>query len=165
MFGKAGRPNAGCNNSRKPWEINPNKHLNNSNTVLLIGPSVARLSASERKGQKWPIWYTAEAGRPYSVPSEENECMRALLDAGLLVDLHHDEIQAVREYVRSIPVFLKGRTRTHFWVTPLRKIARVEFDLVDFTRTKGLTCPGTRNCNWRWLKSEITDNKKLVHVH
>jgi hypothetical protein len=91
--------------------------------------------------------------------------MRAMSDAGMFMSLQLNEVQAVRDYVRSIPVVLKGRTRTHFWVTPLRKIERVEFDLVEFTRTKGLTCPGTRNCNWRWLKSEITDNTNLVHVH
>ena len=67
--------------------------------------------------------------------------MRAMSDAGLLVSLQLDEIQAVRDYVRSIPVVLKGRTRTHFWVTPLNKIDRVDFDLLDFTRAKGLTCP------------------------
>ena len=156
VFAKAGRPNVGGNISRKPWEIHPDKHCNNINTLVLIGPSVAKLSAAERGGHKWPIWYTAEADRPFSVPAEENECMRAMSDAGLLVSLQLDEIQAVRDYVRSIPVVLKGRTRTHFWVTPLIKIDRVDFDLLDLTRAKGLTCPPSRNCNWRWLKQENT---------
>ena len=155
MFAKAGRPNAGCNRSRKPWEIHPDKHNNEIDTMLLIGPIVGKLTVAERGGQQWPIWYTAEAGRPFAVPAEEKECMSAMAEAGLFAWLYPDEIQAVREYVCSIPIVLKG-TRTHFWVTPLSNMVRVDFDLLDFTRAKGLTCPPARNCNWRWLKPVVT---------
>ena len=156
MFAKAGRPNVGSSMSRKPWEIHPDKHDNENETMVLIGPNVAKLTAAERAGQKWPIWYTAGVGKFFTVPAEERECMSALTEAGLFKCLQPEEIQAVREYVRSIPIVLKGRTRTHFWVTPLIKIDRVDFDLLDLTRAKGLTCPPSRNCNWRWLKPEST---------
>ena len=155
MFAKAGRPNVGCTKCRKPWEIHPDKHDSGINTMLLIGPNVSKLTAAERAGQKWPIWYTAAAGRPFPVPAKEKECMRAMTEAGLIACLHPDEIESVCEYVSSIPTALKDRIRTHFWVTPLIAITRVEFDLLDFTRAKGLMCPGEWNCNWRWLKQEI----------
>jgi hypothetical protein len=154
MFAKAGRPQVGCCRSRKPWEIHPDKHDNEIETMVLIGPNVAKLTAAERADQKWPIWYTALAGKPFAVPAEERECMSAMSKAGLFKCLQPEEIQAIREYVCSIPVVLKGRTRTQFWVTPLSKIARVDFDLLDFTQANGLTCPPSRNCNWRWLKAD-----------
>ena len=152
MFAKAGRPNVGSSMSRKPWEIHPDKQDNENETMVLIGPNVGKLTAAERAGQKWPIH--SIGGKTFAVPMEERECMSAMLEAGLFKCLQPEEIQAIREYVTSIPVVLKGRTRTHFWVTPLSKIARVDFDLLDFTRAKGLTCPPSWNCNWRWLKAE-----------
>ena len=155
MFAKAGRPNVGCSLSRKPWEIHPDFHGTDIDAVeVLVGPTVVGLSKEERGGGKWPIWYTARTGTPIPVPTDEAECMNKMTALGLFEHMSGEEVDEVREYVRSIPRALKRRTRRCFWVTPLQ-ITRVQFDLVDFTRERGLVCPRAMNCNWKWLKRGV----------
>ena len=113
MFAKAGRPNVGCRKSRKPWEIHPDFHGNESVEVL-VGPTVVGLTKEERGGKTWPIWYTAVTGRPIPVPAEEVECMNTMTSLGLFEQMNDEEVEAVREYVRSVPRVLKGRTRRWF---------------------------------------------------
>ena len=89
------------------------------------------LTGDERSGHSWPIWYTAVPGIPMAVPAQERECIRAMAEMGLFTMMEPEEIEAVREYVRSILTEIRSRDRTHFWVTPLNNITRVHFDLLD----------------------------------
>ncbi len=135
VFAKAGRPVIGCNISRKPWEIHPDFHGSDiESVVVLVGPSIAGLTVEERGGQSWPVRYTGVIGKAVAVPAEEVECMRGMAALGLFDRMSEWEIEAVREYVRSIPRVLKGRTRTCFWVTPLLQVTRVQFDVRFYAR-------------------------------
>jgi hypothetical protein len=150
VFAAAARPEPGDDESRKMFELHPDKKKTDEKTRLLMGPVVTNLPLRNVR-RKWPIWCIAIPGPQFPVPTNPAACLNKLREAGIMDHMTNAEISEFVEYVRSIKIRLEGRERKEFFVTPFKTVMHVEFDLYELADELGLTCPEPRNCHWQYL--------------
>ena len=150
VFAAAARPRLGEVESRKMFELHPDKKKTDEKTRLLMGPVIADIPMKNVR-RRWPIWSIASPGPQFTVPTNPAACLNKLRELGFMERMTKAEVSEFVKYVRNIKIRLVGRERKEFFVTPFKTVMHVEFDLYELADELGLTCPEPRNCHWQYL--------------